>query len=484
MSDDAETTEDRPSGVDRLLSRFGPVPERDPDRPPPGPTPDPESVRRPEPAPVVEHVAPVGPPSEPSPLFDEPHDEVFGVPVAPLSPQPAETVFAEIEPYEEVRPPQEVIDRRDWVRMPRRTGPMFRFLLIAFVVGLGASTAYTRVTTWFDEQIDPPGPPGEAIEFAIPAGSTANDVTQTLYSEGVIANPTIFRYWLGENFEGDFQAGEYSCVRRQMSFDEVVACLDGQGPLPPQFFSITIPEGLRLDELLEKLSDENPSFDLDKLQADIRSPLVSVGLTGVPERAPVNSPDSTGSGKEGLLFPATYQIDERKSSDSLDILIRMAETLEDKFEAAVEDLGRDAVIDELELLDYEVLIVASLVEEEAQVAEDRPKIARVIYNRLLRNWSLGIDATSCYAAQKSCADLTVADLESDSPWNTRNVNSRGLPPTPIASPGEAAIRAALSPEPGPWMYYVLTEPDGSHTFAETDEEFQAAKRICQERGLC
>jgi UPF0755 protein len=361
---------------------------------------------------------------------------------------------------------------------------MFRFLLIAFVLGLGASAAYGRVTTWFDEQIDPPGEPGSPVEFAIPAGATANDVTQTLYSEGVIANPTIFRYWLSDNFEGDFQAGDYSCVRTNMSFDEVLACLDGEGPLPPQFFSITIPEGLRLDELLRALNRENPSFTIDDLERDVRATLVSVGLTGVPERIQPGSPDPTGSGKEGLLFPATYQIDEKKSADTLDILIRMADTMEQKYEASVEDLGRDPVVEDLGLTDYEVLIVASLIEEEARVADDRPKIARVIYNRLVRNWSLGIDATACYAAQKLCADLKIEDLESDSPWNTRNTNSRGLPPTPIAAPGEAAIRAALAPEAGEWMYYVLTEEDGSHTFAVTDEEFNAAKRLCQERGLC
>jgi len=264
----------------------------------------------------------------------------------------------------------------------------------------------------------------------------------------------------------------------------VLICLDGEGPLPPQFFSITIPEGLRLDELLRRLNQENPSYAIDDLERDVRATLVSVGLTGVPERALPNSPDQTGSGKEGLLFPATYQIDEKKGSDTLDILIRMADTMEQKFEGAVTDLGRDPVIEELGLTDYEVLILASLVEEEARVPEDRAKIARVIYNRLVSNWSLGIDATACYAAQKSCADLTIQDLDSDSPWNTRNPNSRGLPPTPIAAPGEAAIRAALQPEVGPWMYYVLTEPDGSHTFAETEAEFLEAKALCQERGLC
>jgi UPF0755 protein len=205
----------------------------------------------------------------------------------------------------------------------------------------------------------------------------------------------------------------------------------------------------------------------------------------IDPRCPLpDSPDITGSGKEGLLFPATYQIDEKKERDTLDILRRMADTTETKFEDAVAEDGRAEVIAELGLTDYQVLIVASLIEEEARTQADRPKISRVIYNRLVNEWSLGIDATACYAAQKPCANLTQEDLDSSSPWNTRDPLNRRLPPTPIAAPGEASIRAALAPEEGAWMYYVLTEADGSHTFAVTDEEFQAAKQLCVDRGFC
>ena len=131
-----------------------------------------------------------------------------------------------------------------------------------------------------------------------------------------------------------------------------------------------------------------------------------------------------------------------------------------------------------------MLIVASLIEEEYGVEEDLGRISRVIYNRLVRgNFSLGIDATSCYAANKACADLTREDLDSTSPWNTRNTSNFGLPPTPIASPGAAAIRAALNPEPGEWLWYVLTEETGAHTFANTEGEFSAAVSLCRQRDL-
>ena len=310
-------------------------------------------------------------------------------------------------------------------------------------------------------------------------------MTQQLYADGVITNPTLFRYWTAENFDGEFLAGDYNCLQENMSFEEALGCLEDEGPVPPKFFSVTIPEGLRLQEIIDVLNAENPSFAKADLEKNLDAALVSVGLTGTPDGPLPGSPDPTGSGKEGLLFPATYQIDEKRESDSLDILRRMADTMDLKFAEAVEDEGRAAVITDLELTDYEVLVVASLIEEEYLIDEDLGRISRVIYNRLANGrFSLGIDATSCYAAQKPCADLNSADLESTSPWNTRNLSNYGLPPTPIASPGEKAIRAALNPTAGDWLYYVRTEEDGGHTFAVTEGEFQTAKRLCQERGYC
>ncbi len=493
MSDETDGTTE--GGMDRLRSRFGPVPDRDPSRAAPGPRRGDTRVERPKPGPRrirQETAAPSAPAaptsvavqSDPAPLFDEPHDDVFGArqsnewTTVDAEPLPLDDAWAPEEPVE-------VIDRREWVRVPRRTGPVFRFLVVAIVLGVGITTVYSRVTGWFDDQYDPPGEPGSPVEFAIPSGSTANDITQSLYANGIIANPTLFRYWLDDNFDGDFQAGDYACLQENMSFDEALDCLDGVGPLPPQFFSITIPEGLRVDEIIEVLNRENPNFSEAALEEDLKATLVSVGLTGVPEEPIAGSPDPTGSGKEGLLFPATYQIDEKKSEDTLDILRRMADTMELKFTQIVDEDGKAAIIDELGLTDYEVITIASLIEEEYLIDEDLGRISRVIYNRLANGrFSLGIDATSCYAAQKPCADLNNDDLTSDSPWNTRNLSNYGLPPTPISSPGEKALRAALNPELGDWLYYVRTEEDGGHTFAVTDAEFQAAKAVCIERGYC
>jgi UPF0755 protein len=125
--------------------------------------------------------------------------------------------------------------------------------------------------------------------------------------------------------------------------------------------------------------------------------------------------------------------------------------------------------------------VASLIEEESKVPEERPMVARVIYNRLRQGMPLGIDATSRYEAEIEGRERGDIDFTSDSPYNTRRV--RGLPPTPIASPGRASIEAALDPAEGPWLYYVLEDAEGNHFFTESNSEFLAAKQRCEDAGL-
>ena len=388
-----------PTGVNRLLSRFGPVKEN-PDRQSPGPRTAAGAVDRPtshgHPAsqsdPAAQRTATM---DKPSSLFDEPADSVFGdVPVgagtwtdpeAPPSHIAAITTPDDITiiPDAHVPPTVEIIDRRDWVRAPRRTGPVFRFLVIGFIAVLAIGTVYNRGNAWVQNQFDPEGDPGDPVEFEIAAGSTTNQVTQQLFGQGVISNPTLFRYWIGDNLEGDFQAGQYGCLAENMSFEEARDCLIGEGPVPPTFFSVTIPEGLRLAEIVNVLNAENPQFELADLQADLSATIVSVNLDGVPDGPIEGNPDPTGSGKEGLLFPATYQIDERDQGNTRAILARMAEQLDIEFEQAEAELGRDPVLDELELTDYEVLIVASLIEEEYGVEQDLGRISRVIYLSLI-----------------------------------------------------------------------------------------------------
>jgi len=139
----------------------------------------------------------------------------------------------------------------------------------------------------------------------------------------------------------------------------------------------------------------------------------------------------------------------------------------------------------LGLTPYEAVVVASLIEEEALLEVDRPRISRVIHNRLAGGWRLGIDASTRYAVGKTAGEpLDEVDLGTVSLWNTRVIV--GLPPTPIAAPGRASLEAAVAPEAGAWMYYVRTDEGGvmgAHTFALDAAEFEVARRVCVQKDL-
>ena len=126
--------------------------------------------------------------------------------------------------------------------------------------------------------------------------------------------------------------------------------------------------------------------------------------------------------------------------------------------------------------DYEIVVIASMIEREAAVASDRAKIAAVIYNRLAIGMPLGIDATIGYIDPDPSNGLTASDFAIDSPYNTRL--HAGLPPTPIASPGIASLRAALAPADVPYLYYVLCGDNGRHRFSVTYHQFLADKAEC------
>jgi UPF0755 protein len=166
---------------------------------------------------------------------------------------------------------------------------------------------------------------------------------------------------------------------------------------------------------------------------------------------------------EGFLFPATYQFTARTTAAQL------ANNQLKAFERSWRtiDLGYAR---SKNLTPYDVLTIASMVEKEAVAPEERPKIARVIYNRLHHGMTLGIDATIRYAFRvPGTESLRRSQLESDNPYNTRN--HAGLPPTPIANPGLASIQAAAHPVEGDWLYFVRKPDKVHHFFTASETEF-------------
>ncbi len=369
-----------------------------------------------------------------------------------------------------------------WVRHRPTSGPLPRWGLVFGLVVLALVIGYRLFLGWVDDQMTPDAPAGDELEFTIVEGWSTNDVVASLGDVGVIDNPAMFRQWMRcpsairwlidcpADIEYSFQAGDY-VLQEHLGFEAAVALLD-EGPLPEEVIRVTVPEGLTLEQTVDRLLSEMPLFDEDEL----RAALVSDRL-----RWEYGTIEHRDRAVEGLLFPDTYQLDEATVADELGLLLRMHQ----QFLRVVEQLDLVGRAAELGLSPYEVVVLASLIEEEALLDGDRPKISRVIHNRLASGWRLGVDASSRYAVGKTAGEpMTAEDLSVVSLWNTRVV--LGLPPTPIAAPGRASLEAALAPVPGSWMYYVRTDEygvPGAHTFATTATEFEAARRICVDKDL-
>lgn len=401
-----------------------------------------------------------------------PHDPSAGLVLAPQTMRERYTPV-QFDPASEFEPPEdlppwyedEYYDDRDWERLPRGTSTGFRVLVFAGVFALIVFVSGSFVKGWIDDQLDPPGGPGAEVEIAIPLGAATNDIVRILADEGIVANSTVFRYYLQYKDAGEFQAGDY-VFRENMAAWEALTVLEGGARIAETFF-VTIPEGLTVDEMQAALLSQLPEFDPVELADAIAS-----------ARRPEVFGDSRLVSDEGIFFPATYDVPEDLAADEAALLGRMVDAFD--LVAGEADLARARR--KVGVTPYQALIVASLIEEEAKVDEDRAQIAQVIYNRLEAGELLGIDATVVYALGGD-RELSQSDLEVDSPYNTRRFP--GLPPGPIAAPGRASIEAALNPSGGDIFYYVLTEENGpgTHRFTETFEEFQEGVRICIEREL-
>ena len=359
---------------------------------------------------------------------------------------------------------EEEVDDADYVELPRTSSRRRRVLtvlggflaiLLVAIVGLGV---------WVSRQIDPPGDPGEPRDIEIPEGSTSDQIGTLLADEGIIASDLVWRWYLRVNGGGPFQAGIYQ-LATDSSMGDVVDILSA-GPRPPEERSFTMPEGLTVREIVARLADPERGLGLD---AAVLQQLLDSGQV----RSSIQPADQPSN--EGILFPETYRV--AADADELAVLQLMVGQLE----ATMTELNVASAQERFNLTPYEVLIVASLIEEETKVDAERPMVAQVIYNRLRQGIALGIDATSRYEAEIAGRDREDIDFESDSPYNTRR--QVGLPPTPIASPGRASIEAALNPIEGPWIYYVLEDAEGNHFFTESNSEFLAAKARCRDAGL-
>ena len=222
----------------------------------------------------------------------------------------------------------------------------------------------------------------------------------------------------------------------------------------PKPFRVVFPEGFTRAEMAQRVQAVARIAHAERGVHPRISRKTYLAVTG-PKRIPGFGPKKRPL--EGFLFPATY--DFLASTTSRQLVRAQLQAFQRNWRSVNLSYARSK-----NLTPYDVLIIASLVEKEALAPDERPKIARVIYNRLHAHMNLGIDATTRYGLHvPGTKSLTQSELASSNPYNTRNPNIIGLPPTPIANPGLASIQAAAHPAAGDWLYFVR-KPDRVHHF--------------------
>ena len=304
---------------------------------------------------------------------------------------------------------------------------------------------------------------GRVVNLVIPPGTSSRGIATILVGQGVIPSANDFEAVVrSRGVQANLQAGQYELVAGTDLGDIVDILLVGPNITT---FRLTLVEGRRIGEALADIA-AGTRFTAGELSA---------ALTGGEVSSPHLPPGVAGlTAWEGLLFPETYEF--FSDDGPARILQRLAD----------ETGRRTAQVDwsglrERGLSVYEGMVIASIIESEAGVDADRPLISSVIHNRLRAGTPLQIDATVLYALGTRGASPSLADLETDSPYNTYRTS--GLPPTPIGTFSFRSLQAAAAPADTDFIYYVLTSEDGSHSFFAEYGDFLRAKADAQARGI-
>lgn len=343
--------------------------------------------------------------------------------------------------------------RRRKKHKPRRSFGCLAVLIAFAVLAGGAFAAYTVGMSALKDRLSPPGdyagPGTGSVVIEVQDGDAASDIAATLVAGGVVKSSDAFTdAAIADPASLGIQVGFYQ-MRHEMSAEGALKVLVDPGNMMQN--TVAFPEGWTVDQIVAQLAKKT-DFSAKQYTAVLGNPK-SIGL-----------PDFAENNPEGYLFPATYEI--RPNATAASILTSMV----NRYKQAAEEFDLEGGAAKLGMSPQEVMTVASLIQAEARNDSDFPKVSRVIYNRLDKPMPLQFDSTVHYAVGKDgSVGTSDEDRDVDSPYNTYKV--AGLPPSPIMAPGDQAIRAALNPADGPWLYFVTTNPDTGETkFAESFDE--------------
>ncbi len=303
----------------------------------------------------------------------------------------------------------------------------------------------------------------DKVSVLIPMGSSTESIGETLAEKGIIGSVTEFKIVSKLNdYDNKFKHGEYM-LSPSMSMEKIAEIIIKGNTNVTKF---TIPEGLTVDEVSEKLQKDN-IVNKDEFENQLKN--ASFEKYKIYKYVPLASDDESKENRlEGFLYPETYEI--FTTSNSYDVIEKMIGHLDslitDEYYKRADELGYNM---------YDIITIASMIQRETLVSGEKPIVASVIYNRLNVNHPLQIDATVQYVLPKHKERLYYSDLEVDSPYNTYKYT--GLPKGPICSPDIESIKAALYPEDTDYFYYVLSsENNGTHKFSKTYSEFLKNKQ--------
>jgi peptidoglycan lytic transglycosylase G len=331
----------------------------------------------------------------------------------------------------------------------RRRGPIILILLAVLLIPLLIAAG------WLWYQVEPPGDAGRPVEVEVQKGWGVSRIADELAQRKVIGSSLAFQLYARFSGAGPFQAGTYR-MREHMGASPAAAVLERPPAL--QYRKLALIPGLTLDMIADRVG-QIPGLDRDRFLEVARSNTVRSKY----------EPDGVTS-LEGLTWPDTYYVS--KADDETSVL----RTLVRAFDEQATTAGLAGSPDP-----YRTVIIASLIQTEAKLDVDRPKIAAVVENRLRDDMPLQIDATLLYARGSRAGPLTDADFERDSPYNT--YRNKGLPPTPISTVTKTSLDAALHPADVPYKFYVLSDANGGHAFATTYAEHQKNVEVARRKGL-
>lgn len=373
-------------------------------------------------------------------------------------------------------------------RLRHQTRPLKWAVYTVLCLSIVAIMVAGAVGWWYLQRINPPGDAGPVRGFTVAESATLESLAENLEEEGFVSDAGVFVQYVENKGGFDIVPGFY-----ELRPDDHMGNVMGRLGVPPAQTSrsVTFPEGFTIAQMARRIGTEFETLSADRFNAANAADFTSA-----------LEPEGGATSLEGLLFPDTYQVSNADSESQLiERMIGLMERVGNQEDIVAKGaaLGRTP---------YEILIIASMIEKEAKVSEDRAKISRVIHNRLFVSannpddpFELQIDAAVLYGRNQLGIDQSIpfSDLRQiPSDWNTYLLP--GLPRTPIANPGRASIEAALNPAPNPppgdpicrdlprsdqcfYFFYVLADEDGSHVFAATGEQHQANVEIAREAGL-